>query len=190
MLIFENDIKNALKVIRDGGIILYPTDTIWGLGCDATSNEAVGKIFRIKSRSDSKSLIILVDSESMLERYVKEVPEIAYEIIEASITPITIIFPGARNLAPLVSAADGSVGIRVCREDFCSELISRFRKPIVSTSANISGEISPSNFMGISGEIIKAVDYTVGYKREDRQKFTPSPVIKVEPNGVITIIRK
>jgi L-threonylcarbamoyladenylate synthase len=187
---FDEDIRNALKVLREGGVILYPTDTVWGLGCDATNNEAVEKIFRIKSRSDSKSLIILVNSSSMAERYVKDIPEIAVQLLEVSETPITIIYPKARNLASSVSADDGSVGIRVCMEEFCNELISRFRKPVVSTSANISGDPTPSCFDKIQKEIIQAADYVVEYKREDRQKRKPSPVIKIEHNGVFKIIRK
>ncbi|MBA4322914.1 MAG: threonylcarbamoyl-AMP synthase [Odoribacter sp.] len=187
---FEEDIVNALKTLREGGVILYPTDTVWGLGCDATNDEAVEKIFRIKLRNDSKSLIILVDSEAMLERYVKDIPEIALELIEVSDTPITIIYPNAKNLASAVQAEDGSVGIRVCMDKFCNELIGRFRKPIVSTSANISGEPSPANFMEIQDKIIRAVDYTVEHKREDRQKHAPSPILKIEHNGVFKIIRK
>jgi L-threonylcarbamoyladenylate synthase len=187
---FSEDINNALKTLREGGVILYPTDTVWGLGCDATNNEAVEKVFRIKSRNDSKSLIILVDSTAMLERYVKDIPEIALELIEVSDTPITIIYPNAKNLAPAIPAEDGSVGIRVCTEEFCSELIGRFRKPIVSTSANISGEPTPSHFIEISEKIIRSADYIVEYKREDRQKNVPSPVIKIEHNGVFKIIRK
>jgi L-threonylcarbamoyladenylate synthase len=189
-MIFEEDIRNSLKILNGGGIILYPTDTIWGLGCDATNKDAVEKIFRIKSRKDSKSLIILVNTIAMLERYVKDIPEIAFDLIGVSETPITIIYPKTKNLAPGIPAGDGSVGIRVCLDEFCNELIGRFRKPIVSTSANISGEPSPSNFMEIADKIIQAVDYAVVYKREDRKKHSPSPVIKVEHNGVIKIIRK
>ena len=189
-MIFDEDIRNSLKILKEGGLILYPTDTVWGLGCDATNNEAVEKIFRIKSRNDRKSLIILVDSETMLERYVKDIPEIAFELIAVSETPITIIYPKAKNLASAIPAEDGSIGIRVCRDEFCKELISRFGRPIVSTSANISGAHSPSHFMEITDKIFQAVDYTVEYKREDRQKHLPSPVIKVGHNGVIKIIRK
>jgi L-threonylcarbamoyladenylate synthase len=187
---FDGEINNVVKILREGGVILYPTDTIWGLGCDATNDEAVKKIFRIKSRADSKSLIILVDSDNMLGRYVKEVPEIAYELIDVSDKPLTIIYPGAKNLAASVTAEDGSVGIRICSDMFCNELIRRFRKPIVSTSANISGEPSPSFYYEIKEKIIQAVDYVVNYKREDRQKNLPSPVIKIELNGTIKIIRK
>ncbi len=189
-MIFEEDIRNSLKVLKEGGVILYPTDTVWGLGCDASNNEAVKKIFSIKQRNESKSLIILVNGVAMLERYVKELPEIALELIEVSDKPLTIIYPGAKNLASGIPAEDGSVGIRVCAEDFCRVLIDRFRRPIVSTSANISGEPAPGCFSEISGKIIDAVDYAVAYKREDRQKRSPSPVIKIEQNGVIKIIRK
>jgi len=187
---FEDDIKNALKTLKEGGVILYPTDTVWGLGCDSSNTAAVEKIFRIKSRSDSKSLIILVDSEAMLERYVKDIPAIALSIIEVSDTPLTIIFPGAKNLAAGIAAEDGSVGIRITDDQFCSELIGRLRRPIVSTSANISGENAPSHFGEIPDAIINAVDYVVEHRREDRQKRMASPVIKVEPGGVIKIIRK
>jgi len=187
---YDEDITEALKILRERGVILYPTDTIWGLGCDATNNEAVEKIFRIKSRHNSKSLIVLVNGVTMLERYVKAIPEIALELAEISDKPLTIIYPNSKNLAPGILAEDGSVGIRICQDDFCNKLIERFRKPIVSTSANISGEASPSAFNEISESIINAVDYTVRYKREDRQKKLPSPVIKVELNGVIKIIRK
>jgi L-threonylcarbamoyladenylate synthase len=189
-MVFDGEINNVIKILREGGIILYPTDTIWGLGCDATNDEAVKKIFRIKSRADSKSLLILVDSDTMISRYVKEFPEIAYELIEVSDKPLTIIYPGAKNLALSIPAEDGSVGIRICKDLFCHELIRRFRKPIVSTSANISGEPSPSLFREINKKIYKAVDYVVDYKREDRQKNLPSPVIKIEVNGTIKIIRK
>ena len=187
---YNEDITQALKILREGGVILYHTDTIWGLGCDPSNDEAVRRIFRIKSRTDSKSLIILVNNETMLERYVREVPEAAMELISVSDQPITIIYPGAKNLAPSVVADDGSVGIRICMDDFCRNLIERFRKPIVSTSANITGQPAPSNFAEIRKEIISSVDYTVMHKRDDRQKKVPSPVIKIEVNGVIKIIRK
>ena len=189
-MMFEEDIRNSLNVLKEGGVILYPTDTVWGLGCDAANNEAVKKIFSIKKRNESKSFIVLVDSAAMLERYVKELPDTALELIEVSDKPLTIIYPGARNLASDIIADDGSVGIRVCAEEFCSELIGRFRRPVVSTSANISGEPAPGCFSEISEHIINAFDYTVFYKREDRQKRSPSPVIKIEQNGVIKIIRK
>jgi L-threonylcarbamoyladenylate synthase len=189
-MIFDEDIKESLVVLKKGGIILYPTDTIWGLGCDATNPSAVDKIFRIKSRNESKSLLVLVHGIQMLERYVNDIPEIAYELIDVSDGPLTLIYPSGKNLAPGVCNEDGSVGIRVCHDEFCSELINRFRKPIVSTSANFSGKPSPENFGDIESRVIEAVDYVVNYRQDDRQKFKPSPVIKLEKNGTIQIIRK
>lgn len=189
-MIFDEDIKESLVVLKKGGIILYPTDTIWGLGCDATNPPAVDKIFRIKSRNESKSLLVLVDGIQMLERYVHDIPEIAYELIDVSDGPLTLIYPSGKNLAPGVCNEDGSVGIRVCLDEFCSELLNRFRKPLVSTSANFSGKPSPENFSNIESSVIEAVDFVVNYRQDDRQKFKPSPVIKLEKNGTIQIIRK
>lgn len=186
---FSEDIKSCLDVLRNGGIILYPTDTIWGLGCDATNNEAVAKIFSIKQREETKSLLVLVDSIGMLERYVTEIPITASELITVSESPLTIIYPEGRNLADGVCADDGSVGIRICNEEFCNALISRFRKPIVSTSANLSGEPSPRNFGEISEIITGKADYVVRYRQNDRQKHSPSPVIKVSKDGSFKIIR-
>jgi L-threonylcarbamoyladenylate synthase len=187
---FEEDLKNSLKVLREGGVILYPTDTVWGLGCDATSASAVEKIYKIKSRTETKSLIILVDGPGMLERYVRDIPEVVSQITEVSDSPLTIIYPVGKNLAPGVCSEDGSAGIRICNDDFCSELIRRFRKPVVSTSANISGRPSPSNFYEIDDAVKGAADYVVKYRQFDRRKYSSSPVIKVEKNGVIKIIRK
>jgi L-threonylcarbamoyladenylate synthase len=187
---FTEDLRQSLYVLIKGGIILYPTDTIWGLGCDATNQEAVEKIFKIKKRRESKSLIILVNGFTMLERYVKKIPDIAYEILDASDKPMTIIYPEGKNLAPAVYGEDGSVGARICGDDFCNELITRFRKPVVSTSANYSESPSPSDFSGIENEIIRAADYVVKYRQTDLNKNTPSSVIKVDDNGVIKIIRK
>ena len=186
---FEEDIKNSLKVLREGGVILYPTDTVWGLGCDASGLEAVEKIFRIKTRADSKSLIILVNGTGMLERYVKEIPPTAAELISVSDSPLTIIYPEGKNMAAGICNADGSVGIRICDEPFCNELITRFRKPIVSTSANISGKPSPLNFGEIDDEIKNSAGYVVTYRQEERQKNKPSPVIKIDKNGALKIIR-
>jgi L-threonylcarbamoyladenylate synthase len=189
IMVSDHEVNNTIKILIEGGVILYPTDTIWGIGCDATNDEAVKKIFRIKAREDSKSLIILVDSDTMLARYVKEIPAIAFELIDVSDKPLTIIYPGAKNISPFIPAEDGSVGIRICNEPFCNELIRRFRKPIVSTSANLSGIASPTCFEDIDEKIIQAVDYVVDYRREDRQKKNPSSVIKIEASGVIKIIR-
>ncbi len=186
----EEDLKNALKVLKAGGVILYPTDTIWGLGCDATNEEAVKKIFQIKQREDSKALLLLTDNEAKIERLVEEVPDIAWDLIRLSETPLTIIYSKARNLARNLIAQDGSVGIRVTKEDFSNKLCERFRLPVVSTSANISGEPAPQRFDEISGEIKNTVDYIVSYRQNDRAKAKPSSIIKLEPNGVVTIIRK
>jgi L-threonylcarbamoyladenylate synthase len=190
LMIFEEDIKESLAVLKNGGIILYPTDTIWGLGCDATNSAAVEKIFRIKSRSENKSLLILVSNEQMVDRYVREVPEITYELTSVTDTPLTIIYPNGKNLAQGVCAEDGSVGIRICHDDFCNELISRFRKPIVSTSANFSGNPTPGNFSEIDKSVIDMVDFVVLYRQDDRRKQSASPVIKIEQNGTFKIIRK
>jgi L-threonylcarbamoyladenylate synthase len=187
---FREDINNAVKVLREGGIILYPTDTIWGIGCDATNEDAVRRIFEIKKRSDSKSLIILVNSTTMLERYVSYVPKSASEITDISEKPVTIIYPRGRNLAKGVCSEDGSVGIRITSDEFCSELITRFRKPVVSTSANFSDLPSPKNFSGIENEIILSVSYVVKYRQDDTAEGKPSPVIKVNGDGTIQIIRK
>jgi L-threonylcarbamoyladenylate synthase len=187
--VFEGDLNEALTVLKNGGVIVYPTDTIWGLGCDATNPSAVEKIFSIKSRSGSKSLLILVDSEAMLGRYVKEIPEVVYELTAVSDKPMTIIYPSGKNLAPGICNEDGSVGIRICSDEFCCELIRRFRKPLVSTSANLSGKPSPAFFSEIEKSIIEAADYTIKYRRDDRSSAGASSVIKVELNGTIKIIR-
>ena len=186
----ENDIKNAVRVLMEGGIILYPTDTIWGLGCDATRSDAVEKIFRIKMREESKSLIVFVDSIEMLGRYVREIPAAAINILEVTDSPLTIIYPGARNLATNLFAEDGSVAIRIPGDEFCLRLIEKFRKPVVSTSANISGEGPPAHYGEISEKIIDLADYAVEYRRDDRRKRRPSPIIKIQINGEINIIRK
>jgi L-threonylcarbamoyladenylate synthase len=187
---FHDDITESLNTLKSGGVILYPTDTIWGLGCDATNSSAVEKIFKIKSRIGSKSLLILVNNEHMLDRYVKDIPEISFELISVADTPLTIIYPEGKNLAPGVCSDDGSVGVRICHEEFCSELINRFRKPIVSTSANLSGSPSPGHFGEIDKALIEKVDYVVKYRQDDRQKHSASPVIKFEKDGSLKIIRK
>ena len=186
----EEDLKNALKVLKNGGVILYPTDTIWGVGCDATNEDAVKKIFKIKQREDTKSMLVLTDNEAKIERLVEKVPDVAWDLIKLSETPLTIIYPGAKNLAKNLIAQDGSVGIRITKEDFSNKLCERFRLPVVSTSANASGRHSPQNFGEISDEIKNAVDYIVSYRQGDTTKAKPSSIIKLEINGVITIIRK
>ena len=187
--LMKDEILRAFEVLKNGGVILYPTDTVWGLGCDATNQSAVQKIFKIKTRAEGKSLIVLVNGAAMLERYIKYVPGIAYEITGVSDSPVTIIYPDGKNLAAGVCSEDGSVGIRICNEVFCSELISRFRRPIVSTSANLSGNPLPSNFNEIEEVLIKSADYIVKYRQDDRRKYSASPVIKIDKNGVFKILR-
>lgn len=186
----KDDINKALEVLKSGGIILYPTDTIWGLGCDATNEAAVERIFKLKGRDAGKSLIVLLDTENKLESYVSEVPEIAYDLIEYAENPLTIIYSGAKNLAKNVIHEDGSLGIRVAKHPFCEQLIQRFRKPIVSTSANISGQSSPKNFSEISEEIINGVDYVVEFEQDDTTEKKPSTIMKLEPGGRFAFIRR
>lgn len=186
----QNDINKALEVLKSGGVILYPTDTIWGLGCDATSPEAVKRIYEIKKREDSKSMLVLMENPALLERYVEEVPEVAWDLVEIATTPLTVIYPGAKNLATNLIAGDGSVGIRFTKEDFTSRLLQRFRRPIVSTSANISGDKAPAFFDEISEEIKEQVDYIVEYRQDDITPAQPSSIIKLGPGGKIDIIRK
>ncbi len=176
--------------MREGGVILYPTDTIWGIGCDATNEDAVRRVYEIKQRADSKAMLVLVDSAVKVDFYVQDVPEVAWDLIELTDKPLTIIYSGARNLAPNLLAEDGSVGIRVTSEEFSKRLCQQFRKAIVSTSANVSGQPSPQNFSEISEEIKAAVDYIVDYRREETGKAKPSSIIKLDKGGVIKIIRQ
>ena len=186
----QDDIKKALEVLQSGGVILYPTDTIWGIGCDATNEAAVKRVYGIKRRTDSKSMLVLMENINLLERYMQEVPEIAYSLIEVTDKPMTIIYPDAKNLAPNLLAEDGSVGIRITTERFTQQLIQRFRKPIVSTSANISGEPSPVFFGEVSEEVKNAVDYVVNYRQDDLNPAKPSSIIKLGVGGEIKIIRE
>ena len=187
----EIQIKKAAEVIKAGGTILYPTDTIWGIGCDATNPEAVKKVFAIKRREESKSLVTLVCDLDMLARYVKDIPEAALDLIEVNDAPMTIIYPDATHLASNVIAEDGSVGIRIPKNEFCRQLCFRLRKPIVSTSANISGENPPKGFKDISQEIKDAVDYTVHPSMEEKAYTNKaSQIIKIGLKGEIQIIRK
>ena len=185
----EDDIKKACEIMEKGGIILYPTDTIWGIGCDATNEDAVKRVYEIKKRIDSKALIVLVDKPVKVEFYVREVPEIAWNLIDVADKPLTIVYPNARNLATNVLADDGSVGIRITQETFSRKLCERFRKAIVSTSANISGQPAPTNFNEISDEIKQAVDYVVTYRQDDPYQPSPSSVIWIGEGGGIKILR-
>ena len=173
--------------MREGGVILYPTDTIWGIGCDATNEDAVRRVYEIKQRQDSKAMLVLVDSSVKVDFYVQDVPEVAWDLADK---PLTIIYSGARNLAANLLAEDGSVGIRVTNEDFSKRLCQQFRKAVVSTSANISGQPSPRNFSEISEEVKSAVDYIVGYRQEEMSNPKPSSIIKLDKGGVIKIIRE
>ena len=187
---FEQEVKKAIEVLRVAGTILYPTDTVWGIGCDATNKEAVEKIFSIKKREDSKSMIVLVSDEGMLNRFVKEVPSLAWDLIDVTEKPLTIIYDGVRGLAPNIIAQDGSAGIRVATDEFCKKLIYKFGKPIVSTSANISGEQTPQNFYNIKDEILNSVDYVVNWRQDEYEKANPSSIIKLKLNGEFVIIRQ
>jgi len=186
----KDEINKALEVLKTGGIILYPTDTVWGLGCDATNAEAVAKIYALKNRAGNKGMIILLDTENKLQSYVQEVPDIAYDLIEYSEKPLTIIYPGAKNLAINVISEDKTIGIRIPKHDFCQQLIQRFRKPIVSTSANISGEPSPVNFSKIDQKIIDGVDYVVDLEQESNEVKQISTIMKLAIDGQFTFIRK
>lgn len=186
----SEDIRNAVECMRKGGVILYPTDTVWGIGCDATNEEAVRRVYEIKRRDDSKALICLVDSDSRLQRYVRDVPPVAWELIDALVEPTTLILDGAVNLAPNLIAEDGSIGIRITKEVFSHELCYRFQKAIVSTSANISGEPTAQNYGDISEEILNAVDYVCWTRRQEHKPHKPSGIIKLSKDGVVNIIRK
>ena len=174
--------------MREGGVILYPTDTVWGIGCDATNEDAVRRVYEIKPRQDSTARLVLVDSSVKVDFYVRDVPEVAWDLIDLADKPLTIIYSGARNLAANLLAEDGSVGIRVTNEEFSKRLCQQFRKAIVSTSANISGQPSPKNFSEISEEVKSAVDYIVGYRQEEMSNPKPSSIIKLGKGGVIKII--
>jgi len=186
----KEEINKALEVLKQGGLILYPTDTVWGIGCDATNAEAVAKVYALKRREDSKSMIILLDNDNKLQSYVSEIPDVAYDLIEYTEKPLTIIYSGAKNLAKNLINSDGSIGIRIPKHDFCQQLIQRFRKPIVSTSANISGKPTPGNFSEISQAIVNGVDYVVDWEQVGSEKKQPSTIMKLEPDGKFVFIRK
>ena len=186
---WREDIENAVRVMRQGGVIIYPTDTIWGIGCDATSEDAVRRIFEIKSRADSKAILSLVDSDGRLQRYVRDVPDVAWQIVDCSNTPVTIIYDGVQGLAPSLLSEDGSAGLRITKEPFSNELCRRMQRAVVSTSANISGEPAPSCFDEISAEILKQVDYVCTSRRNEKNPQASS-IIKISSDGQFKIIRK
>lgn len=184
------EINKCIEVLKQGGTILYPTDTIWGIGCDATNEKAVTKVYELKKRADSKSMIVLLDTESRLLSYVREVPEQAWDLIEYAEKPLTIIYPEARNLAANVMAEDKSIAIRITKDEFCKRLVGKFHKPLISTSANISGKPLPSSFSDIDKEILSGVDYIVNLRQKEKSLATPSTIIKLGLRGEFKIIRK
>ncbi len=186
----RDDINQALETLKNGGLILYPTDTIWGIGCDATNPEAVEKVFALKGRDKSKSMLILLHTDNQLASYVNDIPEVAYELIETTDRPLTIIYSNAKNLAQNALAEDGSIGIRVVDHPFCQQLLQRFRKPIISTSANVSGEPSAPTFDDISDSIKEGVDYIVQYGQHDNKAGKPSLIMKLDPSGKFEFLRK
>lgn len=190
----EQDIKNAVEVLRKGGVILYPTDTVWGIGCDATNAEAVKRVYEIKQREDSKALICLVDSDARLQRYVRRVPDVAWQLIdslkESEASPTTLILDGAVNLAPNLIAEDGSIALRITQEAFSKELCYRFQKALVSTSANISGQPAAQNYCDIDPVLVEAVDYVCWTRRQEHKPHKPSSIIRLRENGEVEIIRK
>lgn len=186
---YSQDLKKAVETLKKGGIILYPTDTIWGIGCDATDPKAVKRIYELKKRADSKSMLVLVNNEAMLERTVKEIPEVAWQLIEAADKPLTVIYDEPVGMAPELTASDGSLGIRITKERFSSDLCRLLRRPIVSTSANISGEASAATFSEISQKIRDGVDYIAKYRRDDMSRPSPSNIIKLGNDGTFRIIR-
>ena len=186
----EQEIENILKILRSGRIILYPTDTIWGIGCDATNSEAVKKIYLIKKRENSKSMLILIDSIDNLYKYADIIPDMAIELIKVSETPLTIIYPKGKNIAPELLANDGSIGIRVTNEQFTNKIISKLKFPIVATSANISNEKLPDSLNEIDKKIVNSVDYVVKYRQNENISYNPSGIIKFYESGDFKIIRK
>lgn len=186
---YTKDVAEAVKVMRAGGVILYPTDTVWGIGCDATNAEAVAKIYAIKKRAESKAMICLVDSDNRIQRYVRNVPEVAWDVMTMSEKPTTVILDGADGLAKNLIAEDGSIAMRITQEPFSKELCYRMQKPIVSTSANISGEPTAQNYCDISEEIRNAVDYICTSRRQEHQPHKPSSIIRIRQNGEFEIIR-
>ena len=190
---FEEDVKKAVECMRKGGVILYPTDTVWGIGCDATNSEAVAKVYKIKQRDDSKALICLVDSDVRLQRYFRNIPNVAWQLFDSiseSAKPTTVILDDANGVANNLVAEDGSLAVRITKEKFSHELCYRMQKPIVSTSANISGEETAQNYGDIDPKILEAVDYVCWTRRQEHLPHTPSSIVKLQKDGAVTIIRK
>ncbi len=184
------DIKNAVDVLKKGGVILYPTDTVWGIGCDATNEAAVRRIYEIKKRNDAKSMLCLVDNPNRIQRYFRNVPDVAWDLIDCAETPLTVILPDANGVAPSLIAEDGSLGMRVTKDEFSKQICYKLQKPLVSTSANISGDPTARFFKEISQEIIDQMDYVVQFRRGDTTFHKPSSIIKLGIKGEVDIIRK
>lgn len=187
---FENDIEKCLEVLNAGGLILYPTDTVWGIGCDATNEQAVEKIYELKQRPEYKSMIVLLPDKKSILKHVAAPDPAVFDFLEKTTKPTTVIYYGALGLADKLPGDDGSVAIRICRDKFCRQLLKRFRKPIVSTSANISGHSTPKIFKEISEEIKKGIDYIVVYRQDDEIVAEPSSLIKWKSNGSVMVIRE
>lgn len=185
----NTEITNALTILKKGGLILYPTDTVWGIGCDATNYEAVEKIYKLKQRAESKSMICLVNDFKMLNQYIEDIPEVAYDILKYAVKPTTIIYDRPLHVSENLVGEDNTLAIRVIRKDFAHELIKKFRKPIVSTSANISNQPTPKSFQEISEEILKGVDYVVNLPNKSKNA-KPSSIIKLSNDGMVKIIRE
>ncbi|MDR3194194.1 MAG: threonylcarbamoyl-AMP synthase [Tannerella sp.] len=184
------DLKGACDVLRRGGLVLYPTDTIWGIGCDATDAGAVQRVYALKQRADRKAMIVLLDSPAKLEAYVEEVPAVAWDLMEVAVQPLTIVYAGARNVASNLPGEDGSLGVRITKEAFSSQLCRMFRKPVVSTSANVSGQPAPALFREIAEEIRTGVDYVVHYRRDETTPAKPSGILKLGAGGLVQVIRE
>jgi L-threonylcarbamoyladenylate synthase len=185
----KEEVRRAAGYLQRGLVILYPTDTVWGIGCDATDPDAVSRIYRIKQRSDRKSMLVLMDDPAMLSSFIQVIPPATGTLIDKADKPTTIIFPGAKNLACNLVAEDGSIGIRITSDPFCRQLIKRIGKPVVSTSANLSGEKAPLSFREIDPEILAKVDYAVNWRREELKEGIPSTIVRLDLNGNITLIR-
>lgn len=185
----EDDIKSCVEVLKNGGLILYPTDTVWGIGCDATNEAAVERVYRLKQRTDNQKMIVLVNSDNVIERYVNDVPEVAYQLIEYADKPTTVILENAFGFAPNLLGENNSVGIRVTKEEFSRKLVERFRKPIVSTSANIHNQPTPATFPDINHIVVSGVDYVVHYRQDDKKASKPSSIILIRPNGEFKMVR-
>lgn len=188
--IIKEDIREACNILQQGGLVLYPTDTIWGIGCDATNEEAVKRIYALKQRTDQKAMLVLLDSSAKLNAYVADVPDIAWDLIEVTDKPLTIIYSNAKNLATNLLGEDGSIGIRITKEPFSQKLCERFRKPLVSTSANISGSPSPGSFYEIDEAVKNNVDYIVRYRQDESVQHKPSGIVKVGYGNTIQVIRE